>query len=338
MTADTVTLSLEEGFDLAVEAFLANGCDRRNAEAVARNMMRAEGDRCASHGLFRLPGYLASLKSGKINGKAEPKVIDLAPGAVKVDGDGGMAPLALEVGRDPLAEKAQANGIAALALTRVHHFSALWVEVEALCERGLAGFAFTAYKPVVTPGGGTQALYGTNPMAFGWPRPGKNPMIFDQASSAKARGEIQIAARDGHDVPPGTGIGPDGRETTDPNAILKGAQLPFGGYKGANIAMMVELLVAGLIGEWFSFEAAEGDKEDGGPPRGGEFMMAIDPSRFGDADGWAAHCEAFFERFQAIPGTRLPSARRYKNRAETPETGVVIPKTLFDRISEMTAA
>jgi delta1-piperideine-2-carboxylate reductase len=333
--ADTVTLSLHEGHQLAVEAFLANGCDPRNAEAVARSMMKAEGDRCSSHGLFRLPGYLAALKSGKVNGKADPKIIDLTPGAVKVDGDNGMAPLALEVGRDPLIEKARAQGIAALALTKVHHFSALWVEVEALCDANIAGFAFTAYKPVVTPGGGTQALYGTNPMAFGWPRPGQDPVIFDQASSAKARGEIQIAARDGHAVPPGTGIGPDGQETTDPNEILKGAQLPFGGYKGANIAMMVELLVAGLIGEWFSFETAEGDVEDGGPPRGGEFMMAIDPNRFGDAEGWAQHSEAFFERFLGIPGTRLPSSRRYQARSETPTTGITIPVALHEKIKDL---
>lgn len=333
--ADTVTLTLEEGFQLAVDAFLANGCDRRNAEAVARNMMRAEGDRCASHGLFRLPGYLSSLKNGKINGHADPKLIDLAPGALKVDGDGAMAPVAHEVGYEPLIDRARSQGIAALALTRVHHFSALWVEVERLCDAGLVGFAFTAYKPVVTPGGGTQALYGTNPMAFGWPRPGKDPVIFDQASSAKARGEIQIAARDGHEVPPGTGIGPDGKETTDPNEILKGAQLPFGGYKGANIAMMVELLVAGLIGEWFSFEAAENDAEDGGPPRGGEFMMAIDPARFGDADGWAEHSEAFFARFLGIPGTRLPAGRRYKNRQETPDSGITIPTSLHDKIRGM---
>ena len=77
--------------------------------------------------------------------------------------------------------------------------------------------------------------------------------------------------------------------------------LPFGGYKGSAIALMVELLAAGAIGERFSFEAAEADNKDGGPPRGGEFMLAISPELLAGPD-WAEHCEAFFRRYDAIEG------------------------------------
>ena len=72
-------------------------------------------------------------------------------------------------------------------------------------------------------------------------------------------------------------------------------------------------LAAGAIGERFSFEAAEADNKDGGPPRGGEFMLAIAPAILGGSD-WEEHCEAFFERFNAIPGARLPGSRRHRNR------------------------
>ena len=174
-------------------------------------------------------------------------------------------------------------------------------------------------------------------MAFGWPR-GKNkpPMVFDQASAAMARGEIQIAARDGHKVPVTAGLGPDGEQTTDPAAVLKGVQLPFGGYKGAAIAMMVELMCAGLTGERFSFEAAEADNNDGGPPRGGEFIMAIDPAAFGHDEDWLAHSEGFFDRLLALEGTRLPGARRHNNRAKTPGQGIDIPRSLFETIAKLT--
>src|SRR3546814_14818724 len=97
-----------------------------------------------------------------------------------------------------------------------------------------------------------------------------------------------IAAREGHAVPPGTGIDAEGRDTTDPNAILDGgAQLPFGGYKGASIVLMIELLVGALIGDKFSFEALAADNGDGGPPKGGELMLAIDPARLRDPAGFA---------------------------------------------------
>ncbi len=334
----SVTLSLEEVEALARRCLSANGCDEANAAAVAANVTAAEGDGAHSHGLFRLPGYVASLRSGKVNGKADPKGEAISPGVVRVDGDGGYAPLAHERSRPLLVERARAQGVAALALVNLHHFSALWVEVEALAREGLVVFASTVYTPSVAPAGAKEAFFGTNPIAFGWPRgPDRPPLVFDQATAAMARGEIAIAARDGHTLPSGVGLGPDGQPTTDPKAVLEGVMLPFGGYKGSALALMAELLSAGLIGEGFSFEAARYDRKDGGPPRGGEFMLALDPAGFGDDNGWLAHAEGFFEALTSLEGVRLPGDRRYANRSRSPAEGVQVPKALHEQILELTA-
>lgn len=333
MSEESVTMTLDEVLTLARDCLSANGCDDNNARAVAATVMAAERDGAASHGLFRLPGYVASLRSGKVNGAAKPVIENLAPAVVRADGNCGFAPLALEASRGPLIDCARSQGIGALALTNIHHFAALWIEVEALAQSGLVAFAFTAYKPALAPAGSTQPLFGTNPMAFGWPRGDKPPMVFDQASAAMARGEIMIAARDGHELPAGVGVDNDGNPTTDPNAILEGgAMLPFGGYKGSAIAMMVELLVAGLIGQDFSFEAALNDNNDGGPPRGGELVIAIDPAHFGDPDEWLQHAEAFFERYNSLQGTRLPADRRYTNRVHHTKNGVRVRTDVRDKI------
>jgi len=333
MSEQSVPMTLDEVLALARDCLSANGCDDNNANAVAATVTAAERDGAASHGLFRIPGYVASLRSGKVNGAAKPVVEKLAPAVVRADGNGGYAPLALEAGRGPLIDCTRSQGVGALALTNIHHFAALWIEVEAIAESNLVAFAFTAYKPALAPAGSTQPLFGTNPMAFGWPRGDKPPMVFDQASAAMARGEIMIAARDGHALPAGVGVDNDGNPTTDPNAILDGgAILPFGGYKGSAIAMMVELLVAGLIGQDFSFEAALNDNNDGGPPRGGELVLAIDPAHFGDPDGWLRHAERFFERYNSLQGTRLPADRRYTNRAHNTKNGVSVRKDLRDKI------
>jgi LDH2 family malate/lactate/ureidoglycolate dehydrogenase len=66
---------------------------------------------------------------------------------------------------------------------------------------GLAALAFTASLPYVAPAGGKKPLYGTNPMGFAWPRQNKPPLVFDQASSAMASGEVMIAAREKHELP-----------------------------------------------------------------------------------------------------------------------------------------
>ena len=88
------------------------------------------------------------------------------------------------------------------------------------------------------------------------------------ATSTMAMGEVQVAARDGHKVPFGTGLNKDGEKTDDPSQIANGGVLlTFGDYKGSAIAMMIELLAAGLVGDLFSFEAKEEDNNDGGPAR-----------------------------------------------------------------------
>jgi delta1-piperideine-2-carboxylate reductase len=226
-------ITAEDAREIARAALSAHGCDAVNAAAVADTIARAERDGAASHGLFRLPGYIASLKSGKANGASRPRIAARAPAVLHVDGDGGYAPVAHQTLAGPLVDAAKSQGVALAAVTNTHHFSALWAEVELLAEQGVAALACVSFKPALPPAGGIKPLYGTNPMAFAWPRPGQNPVVFDQASAVMARGEVMIAARDGHQLPEGAGIGPDGQPTTDPNEVLKGALLPFGGYKGA---------------------------------------------------------------------------------------------------------
>jgi delta1-piperideine-2-carboxylate reductase len=170
--------------------------------------------------------------------------------------------------------------------------------------------------PGVAPSGGATALFGTNPIAFSWPRPGNNPIVFDMATASMAKGEIQIAARDGHSVPLGTGLSASGELTTDASEIDKGVLLPFGGHKGSVIALMVELLSGPLVGETFSYETKERDNGDGGPAQGGQFILAMSPSILSGKDT-SEQTEQFLKQYNNIDGTRLPGARRHENRKDT---------------------
>lgn len=330
-----VTLTLDEVRDLTTRVLLHLGASRENADAVADVITTAERDDCKAHGLFRLPGYCGALRSGRVDGKAAPEIKQIAPAVVWVDAHNGFSPRALQAGRAPLANCARSQGIAAMPIVNSYHFAALWYEVEALAEDGLVALAFVNSKSFLAPAGGTKPLFGTNPMAFAWPRKGRAPVVFDQASSVAARGEMMIHARDGKKMPEGWAIGPDGKPTTDPKTGLAGAQLPFGGYKGAAIALMVELMAAGLTRDWLSFEALEENTQDGGPAKGGELLLAMDPAHFvPDGDGAASldHAEALFARLLDQDGTRLPSDRRYAARRRTPVEGIRIPQGLYDEI------
>jgi len=324
MTEETAYLTLAEVEALARDALMAHGCDAANAAAIAANLARAEGDGAASHGLFRLAPYIRHLTEGLADGRAEMAPERIAPGVVRVDAKGGFAPLAQAVGLPALADAAREQGVAALSILSAVHIAALWPETSALAEQGLVAIAVTSSPAYVAPAGGTKPFFGTNPMAFAWPREGgKPPMVWDQASSVCARGEVMLAMRQGHDAPEGAGIDRDGRPTRDPKAILEGAQLPFGGYKGASIALMVDLLAGPLLGQPASHEFDP--PFAGAIPPGGEFILAIDPDRFG-AEAWRAHGERLFAALTADGDARLPGNRRAATRAKTAREGIPIAK------------
>lgn len=334
--SDQVRISLEEVHRLTAMALQVHGASADNADAVARTITAAERDDCKAHGLFRVPFYVKGLTDGKVNGTAAPEVQNISPGLARVDAHRGYAPLAIRAGIEELVGMANTNGIASVAIVNCFHVAALWPEVEWLAERGFASFAFTQYLAFVAPAGGTQRVYGTNPMAFGWPREGAPPLVFDQASSASSRGDLLLHNRDGKRIPLGWAIDPDGKPTTDPAEGLAGAQLPFGGYKGAALALMVELLAGALIGTPFSFEATEMDPREDMPPLGGEFIMAIDPTHFhADPQDPLSHAEKLFGRVLSQDGTRLPSARRYAARQETMRNGVSVPTDFYQALQDM---
>ncbi|MCP4285758.1 MAG: Ldh family oxidoreductase [Gammaproteobacteria bacterium] len=312
-------LTLDEIYLLAQSALVSAGSNSEMANVVADTVMRAERDGSHSHGLFRIPGYVASLKSGKVNPDANPRVENVTPVMIRCDADNGYAPLAHARCLDAVAGAAGKFGIAMAQIVKSHHFAALWPETEALAERGLVAFTCVNYMPMVAPYGAKEKLYGSNPISFAWPRKGGTPVVFDMATAAMAMGDVQIAARDGKSLPPGIGLNKDGEPTTDPADIGsgEGMLLPFGGYKGSHIAMMVELLAGPLVGETVSFETAKKDNKDGGPPAGGQFILALSPDITSGSETWNSAAGGLFDRLKSFPNLRLPGERRHQNRLDT---------------------
>jgi delta1-piperideine-2-carboxylate reductase len=330
--------SLDEIHHLANTILMDKGFSEEQAGAIAETVTAAERDGCQSHGLFRIPFYVKALLSKHADPRATPTVTVTESAVVHVDAHGGFCPLALRVGEPLLVAKARKHGIAALAIHDTYNIAALWPEVERLAAQGLVAFAFTAANSFVAPAGGTKPLFGTNPMAFGFPREGQPPLVFDQASSASARGEIQLHQREGKAIPEGWAIDKDGNPTTDPDAALAGAQLPFGGHKGSSIALMVELLAGALIGDLFSTESTAADSQRVGAPLGGEFVMAIDPAHCNRSTNHLARSEQLFADVLEQPGTRLPSQRRYATRIKHVEEGVDVSLKMLDDLAALQRA
>ncbi len=307
--------------------FAANGASEEAASSVARALVRAESEGLKGHGLSRIPTYLMMLKGGKIDGKAVPTAKRVRAATLMVDAANGFAYPAVDLAIRKLPLVAREAGIAAAAITRSNHAGALGAHVEALADQGLIALFFANTPEAIAPAGGTRAVYGTNPIAFACPLPGRPPIVVDLALSTVARGNIVAAAQKGEPIPAGWALDTDGNPTTDAASALKGTMVALGGPKGTALALMVEVLAAALTGAHLAFEASSFLDDKGPPPGTGQTILAIDPAGFGHS-GFGERIAALAGAIEAQAGARLPGQRRLALRREAAETGITLPADL----------
>ena len=325
--------TFDELVDLVQRIFVRHGMSDSNANILAHNCVAAERDGAKSHGLFRVGDYVSTLKSGWVDGQAEPR-LDAAKAAsvVSVDARNGFAQPALALGRSPGISKAKSSGVCIITIRNSHHLGALWLDAEPFAHAGLFALACVNSVKRLVPWGGREPVFGTNPMALAVPRQGNEPLVFDQASSAMAFGEIALAAKVGHQLPPGVGLDRDRHPTTDPRAIVDGgALLPFGGQKGSSIAMMIELLSAALTGGNFSYEVDSSGYPGARTTRTGEFVLLIDPERAGARD-FRSRVELLVVKMAECGQPRLPGERRYRNRRHAATNGITASDSVLETL------
>lgn len=305
-----------------------------NAAIVARALLAAEADGLKGHGLSRVPTYAAQAKAGKVDGFAVPLLEQPRPGSVIVDAAYGFAYPAIDTALAVLPDLARRNGIAAAAIRRSHHCGAAGHPVERLAEGGLLGLMFANTPAAIAPWGGSRAVFGTNPIAFACPLLDKPPLVVDLSLSKVARGNILAARQKGERIPEGWALDRAGEPTTDPQAALDGTMLPLGDAKGTALALMVELLAAGLTGANFAAEASSFLDAKGPPPGTGQLIIAFDPAAFGGPSAFSRFA-ALAEMIESQPGARLPGTRRLALRAKAQAEGLQVRDELLAEIAAL---
>ncbi|MBK4996391.1 Ldh family oxidoreductase [Pseudomonas sp. S37] len=324
----TVQISVRHAHDLAMQALRKAGMPQTTALSCAQALVQGECEGLPSHGLSRLPFYLEQMATGKVDATALPDVqVDGA--LVRVDARHGLAFAAIDAGLGPAMATARRLGIAALAIGRSHHFGVAGQPVERAAREGLLALALSNAPAAMAPWGGHTPLFGTNPIAFASPRLNADPVVIDLSLSKVARGKVMLAKQAGTTIPPGWAIDRAGHDTTDPTAALAGSMVPMGDAKGAALALMVELLTAGLTGSHFGFQASSFFDAQGDAPGVAHLLLLIDPQRF--AAGYLAHVEALFAAMLAQPGVRLPGQRRIRERQVRGDF-IEVPQALLDRL------
>jgi (2R)-3-sulfolactate dehydrogenase (NADP+) len=324
----TTKIALETLEKLASGALVGSNTSESNAKIVAAALVAADADGLASHGVSRVPFYADQAASGKVDGHGTPVLEQLAVAAIRVDAASGFAYPAIRMGLDKALEVVRDTGVATLAIGNSHHCGALGYHVESVAEHGLIALGFSNTPAGIAPWGGTRGSFGTNPIGFACPRRGDPPLVVDLSLSAVARGKVVLADKRGEPIPEGWALDARGHATSDAGAALAGTMLPIGGAKGSALAMMVELLTAGLAGANFAFEASSFFSADGPPPRIAQTFIVLDPQAFGGRN-FLDRVEALVEDVLSQPGTRLPGERRHHNRATARAYGVAVDDDLL---------
>src|SRR5215212_9235500 len=327
-------LTLAEAEEIVVAALMRANTSEPNARSVARALVRAEAEGLKGHGLSRVPTYAAQARVAKIDGFATPQVTRPKPAVVAVDAAHGFAFPALDAAVAALPEAARAQGVAVAPIRRSHHAGAAGHPVEALAEAGLVALLFANTPAAIAPWGGSVGVFGTNPIAFACPLPDRASIVVDLSLSKVARGNILAAKQKGEAIPEGWALNSAGEPTTDPAAALKGTMLPLGDAKGTALALMVELLAAGLTGASYAADASSFLDDKGGPPGTGQLIVALDPSAFGGADA-VARFGALAAMIEAQAGARLPGRRRLALRAKARREGLPIADALLLEIENL---
>jgi (2R)-3-sulfolactate dehydrogenase (NADP+) len=314
---------------LATEVLKQAGTAEPAAASVAKALVRANSDGLNSHGLARLKAYSAQVAAGKVVGDAVPVLAKLGSSAARIDAKDGFAFPAFDMAIDTLVEMTAETPVAGVAVTNSHHFGVAGHHVERLAERGVVGLVFGNSPAGIAPWGGSRPLFGTNPIAFGFPRIDDAPVVVDLSLSKQARGKIKLAADEGRSIPEGWALDADGNATTDAAAAMGGSMLPMGDAKGAALVLAVEIMAAAMTSAHFGYEASSFFDDKGGPPRVGQFLLGFRPGPL-SGGSYYERIEVLLQAVLDQPGTRLPGTRRLGNREVSDQSGIDVPDDLVD--------
>jgi LDH2 family malate/lactate/ureidoglycolate dehydrogenase len=276
-----------------------------------------------------------------MDASAKILVEEVAPAIVRIDGANALGPL---VGMKALREamaRARSQGVGIAFARNSNHFGAIAPYCLIAAEEGFASMIGSNASTTIAPTGGAETRLGNNPLGFGVPRPGGNPVILDMAMSVVARGKIRAALQKGQSIPESWATDRDGKTTTDPKAALDGFLLPFGGYKGYGLALIVDLLAGVLSGASYLTHVNSWLDDPGKPGNLGHFFVLVDTRVLGSTE-WLAQRMADFDaivhgtkRADPAVAVRLPGEIELERLERHRREGVAMDAALVARLEAL---
>lgn len=281
--------------------FQQAGLTEKDAATVAYGLLKANLRGIDSHGVSRIPMYLERLRRGVVNARPNLSVTSVADAVALVDGDNGMGFLAGRRAMDEAIALASNAGVGLVGVRRSTHFGMAALYVLQAIESGYIALALTNSSPAIPVWGGRTAFLGASPFAAGVPGGTRESYVLDMAMTVIARGKIRLAALHGEPIPEGLALDAEGQPTRDAKKAFEGVCLPFGGVKGAALAMLMDLLAGVLTGANYGGAVKSLYFDHSAPQNVGHLFIAIRPDLFMPREAFEHRMDAFVERVKDLP-------------------------------------
>lgn len=281
--------------------FESVGVPAADAVTVADSLVEADLRGVASHGTTRIGIYVERLQAGAVNPRPKVSVVRETPTTVLLDGDNGLGAAVGVRAMDEAIRRATAYGTAWVSVRNSNHFGAAAFYVQRAVAARCVGLALTNAPATMALWGGRTPFLGTNPFAVGVPAGSERPIIVDMATSVAARGKIILAAKKGEAIPPGLAVDVEGRPTTNAQAALDGAVLPFAAHKGYGIALLIEMLSGILAGATVAPHVGNLYDNPSGVQNLGHGFGAIRVEALAPSDEFAGRMDALIREVRESP-------------------------------------
>ncbi|MDF2935507.1 MAG: putative oxidoreductase YjmC [Paenibacillaceae bacterium] len=319
---------------LARSLFRQAGLNEEHAGLVAQNLCQAELRGIYSHGVSKVKPYIHSIENSTYNPYPVISVLRESGSTALLDGDFAPGAVSGTAAMELCLNKAAESGFACAAVTKGRHFGMAAFYAMMALERGMIGIALCNSGKIMAPYGGTSRVLGTNPICIAVPSGKEFPFVFDAATSEAAFNKIIVAGLEGRSIPTGWALDKEGQHTSDAKAALEGMVIPFGGYKGSGLGIMVHVL-SGILGHaavgGLYDSARDGNGDAGGV---GYFFCALDVGRFQPLGDFTRQVDDFIDEIKGarrqtpvqeiyVPG-ELEHIRRARHLAHGVELGLAV--------------
>jgi LDH2 family malate/lactate/ureidoglycolate dehydrogenase len=335
-------LAVDRARTFAERVLICAGLSKAEASAAAESLILAELRGLRTHGLSRLRTYAARVRSGVITTNVVPRILNESPSALLIDGKNGIGmSIGLQV-MDICIERARKYGCCFASVNRGNHFGIAGFFTMHAVKEDMIGIAMSNAPASVVPTGGSCPMLGTNPLSIAVPA-GKHPaLVLDMATSVVAQGKVITAVNEGRSSIPETwAVDVHGNPTTNPEAALKGAMLPFGGPKGYGISFIVEILCSVLSGALTGTRIHSYWNDFKNPQGLGYFIGAFDVEAFVPLPLFKQRMDELIEEMKSCPTAPgiehvyIPGELEYRRSQQTGKGGIEIDEAVYGDLQSL---